>query len=111
MFYKHDYLKTSIIVLAVMVLALAALPSFAASMGSSPLPANQPLQQVRDFFTGTFAWTVSIVSLVVSGSMLAFGADFNGTAKTFLLLAIVLSFIVFANNFLSTMFAGAVIPL
>lgn len=110
MFHKQDPMKLSIIALAVVLFAVASFPSFASSTGSSPLPMNQPLQQLRDFFTGTFAWTVSIISLVVSGSMLAFGSDFNGYARTFLLLAVVISAIVFANNLLSTWFAGAVIP-
>lgn len=108
--HKHDYLKFSIIILAVILFSVAAFPVFASSTGSSPLPMNQPMQQIRDFFTGTFAWTVSIISLVVSGSMLAFGSDFNGTAKVFILLSVILSAVVFANNLMSTWFAGAVIP-
>jgi type IV secretory pathway VirB2 component (pilin) len=110
MTHKHDYLKDSIIILAVILMVMAAFPSFAGSVASSPLPASTPLQIMRDFFSGTFAWTVSIISMVVSGSMLAFGgADFGGAARSFLVLALVLSFVVFANNTYSTWFAGAVI--
>lgn len=106
---KHDF-KALMLVCGI-VLALSAFPSFAAGTSSSPLPMNNALQQIRDFFTGTFAWTVSIVSLVVSIGALAFGgAEFGGTARTFIWLAVILSAIVFANNLMSTWFAGAVIP-
>lgn len=106
--YKHDF-KALMLVFGI-ALALAAFPLFAAGTSSSPLPMNNALQQIRDFFTGTFAWTVSIVALVVSIGALAFGgADFGGTARNFIWLAVILSAIVFANNLMSTWFAGAVI--
>jgi type IV secretory pathway VirB2 component (pilin) len=111
MTHKHDYLKIAITVLAVIFFTLAALPSFAATTATTPLPMDQPLRTIREFFTGTFAWTVSLVSLVISLAMLAFGSDFNGTARTFLLAALILSAIVFANNLYTSLFSGAVIPL
>ena len=107
---KHKHDSKALILVCGIVLALAASASFAAGTSSSPLPMNNALQQIRDFFTGTFAWTVSIVSLVVSIGALAFGgAEFGGTARTFIWLAVILSAIVFANNLMSTWFAGAVI--
>ena len=96
-------------VLVFVVLAVFADVASAANQGSSILPMNQPLQQFRDFFTGTFAWTVSIIALVISGTTLAFGADISGWAKNLILLACVISMIVFANNLLSTAFSGALI--
>lgn len=81
----------------------------AANLGSSILPMQQPLQQVRDLVTGPFAWTVSIIALIIAGAMLAFGGDISGWAKTMILLAMALSMIVFANNLLTTWFSGALI--
>jgi type IV secretory pathway VirB2 component (pilin) len=108
---KHDYVKDLIIVLAVLCLAMSAFPSFAGSMAATPLPAATALRTLRDFFTGDFAFTVSIISLVVCSAMLAFGgADFGGGAKTFIWLAIILSFVTFAANLYTTWFSGAVIP-
>lgn len=110
MIQKRDYLKISIIVLAAICLLAAALPSFAGTMAATPLPAATALRTLREFFTGDFAFTVSIISLVVSAGMLAFGgADFGGGAKMFIWLAVILSFVTFAANLYTTWFAGAVI--
>lgn len=110
MINKHDYLKASIIVLAVFLLMAAAIPAFAATQATSPLPTANAFRQLRDFFTGEFAWTVSLISLVVSAGMLAFGgSDFGGVARVFIVIALVLSVVVFANNFYTSMFSGAVI--
>lgn len=110
MTHKHDHLKAWIIIVAVCFFAAAAFPAFAATQATSPLPSSTALRQLRDFFTGEFAWTVSIISLVVSASMLAFGgSEFGGAARTFIFLAIIISFVVFANNLYTSWFAGAVI--
>lgn len=109
--FSKSSLKIVVIFIVVLLLVTATFPSFAAGTSSSPLPINTPLQLIRDFFTGPFAWTVSIVSLVVSCGMLAFGgAEFGGTARTFIWLAVILSAIVMANNLMTSWFAGAVIP-
>lgn len=108
----HRFHKRSLRVLAIFLVCLllmTSFPSFAASVAASPLPMSNPLTQIRNFFTGEFAWTVSTISLVVSGSMLAFGSDFHGTARTFIVLAVVISAVVFANNLFTSWFSGAVI--
>lgn len=111
MTHKDEQLKFWITVVAVCFFLVAAFPSFAATQATSPLPSSTALKQLREFFTGEFAWTVSIISLVVSASVLAFGqSDFSGAGRTFIWLAIIISFIVFANNLYTSWFAGAVIP-
>lgn len=108
--FKGNFPLAALVTYLTITLLLFADAALAAGTASSPLPMNNALQQIRDFFTGTFAWTVSIVSLVASIGGLAFGgAEFGGTARTFIWLAIILSAIVFANNLMSTWFAGAVI--
>lgn len=107
---SRNYPATLFAVLVFLSFAVFVDPALASNTGSSALPMNQPLQQIRDFFTGTFAWTVSIIALVMAGAGLAFGNDLSGVARTLIFLSLVIAMIVFANNLLATMFAGAVIP-
>jgi type IV secretory pathway VirB2 component (pilin) len=108
--FKGNFPLAALVTYLTITLLLFVDTAVAAGMSSSPLPMNTALQTIRDFFTGTFAWTISIVSLVVSIGTLAFGgADFGGGARIFIFLAIILSAVVFANNLMSTWFAGAVI--
>lgn len=81
-----------------------------ANAGGSSLPGVQPLQQIRDFITGPFAYTLSVLSLVAAGAALAFGNEIGAFIRTLLYLACVISFIVFAVNFLNSLFSGALIP-
>lgn len=107
--FKNNYPGLLLTILLFVSFALFTDAVFAASVAQSPLPMSNPLTQIRNFFTGEFAWTVSTISLVVSGSMLAFGSDFHGAARTFIVLAVVISAVVFANNLFTSWFSGAVI--
>lgn len=109
--FKGNFPGAALTVLVFLSLAVFADAALAANTGSSILPAANPLQQIRDFFTGSFAWTVSLIAIVISGSVLAFGgSDLGGAAKSLIFLALILSMVVFANNWVSSMFSGALIP-
>jgi type IV secretory pathway VirB2 component (pilin) len=100
------------VVLSLLMLVVADAAFAASTSSTSVLPISAPLQVIRDFFTGAFAWTASIICIVVTGSTMAFhGAELSGFGKTMIFLACVLAIVVFANNFLSSAFSGAVIPL
>ena len=96
-------------------LSLALFAGFAsastASPGGSSVPGVSALQQIRDFVTGPYAYTASVLSFVAAGAGLLFGGnDMGAFVRTLLYLACVVSLIVFATNFMSTVFSGALIP-
>ncbi len=107
---KNNIPAVALGALLVMCLALFADTAFAAKVGTSTIPTLQALEQIRNFITGPFAYTISVLALVAAGSALAFGNDIGGFIRTLLYVACVISFIVMAVNFLGALFSGAVIP-
>jgi type IV secretory pathway VirB2 component (pilin) len=96
-----------------LALALAFLPDavLAATGGGSGLPWETPLQTLRDSITGPVAYTISLLGVVVAGAALVFGGEINDFVRRMIMLVLVISLIIFAANFLSTLFnTGAVIP-
>lgn len=75
-------------------------PAMAATQGGG-LPFDGWLTKIQNSITGPFAYTVSIVGLVAAGSMLIFGGDMNGFARTLVFIVLVLSFIIAAQNTIS----------
>jgi type IV secretory pathway VirB2 component (pilin) len=74
----------------------------AANTSGGGLPFDSWFTKIRTSITGPFAFTVSIVGLVVAGATLIFGGDMNGFMRTLIFLALVLSFVVAAQNTLSS---------
>ena len=92
------------------VLAIPDLAS-AATGGGSGLPWETPLETLRDSITGPVAYTISLLGVVVAGAALVFGGEINDFVRRMIMLVLVISLIIFAANFLSTLFnTGAVIP-
>jgi type IV secretory pathway VirB2 component (pilin) len=99
--------------LALLAYALLAIcdPAWAATGGGSGLPWETPLETLRDSITGPVAYTISLLGVVVAGAALVFGGEINDFVRRMIMLVLVISLIIFAANFLSTLFnTGAVIP-
>jgi type IV secretory pathway VirB2 component (pilin) len=99
--------------LGILVLAIVGLPDLAsaATGGGSGLPWETPLETLRDSITGPVAYTISLLGVVVAGAALVFGGEINDFVRRMIMLVLVISLIIFAANFLSTLFnTGAVIP-
>jgi len=108
-----------IVMLGLLVLACVIFASHVhASVGSGGgLPYEDGLTSLRSSVTGPVAFTLSIVGIVVAGSILIFGGDLSGFFKTLLFLILVISLLVGAQNTMSSFFgrgaeiAGLVAPL
>lgn len=93
--------------LLLVLVAVAALFSFdvLASVGTGGgLPYETPLTSIRNSVTGPIAFTFSIAGLVVVGATLIFGGDLNGFVRGLILVVLVISLLVAAQNILANLF-------
>jgi type IV secretion system protein TrbC len=83
---------------------------FASAGTGGQLPYESWLTNLRNSVTGSVAFTLSIVGIVIAGGVLIFGGDLNGFFRTLVFLVLVMAFLVGAQNMMSTFFGqGAVI--
>jgi type IV secretion system protein TrbC len=68
------------------------------------LPYESWLTDLRKSVTGPFAFTVSVVGIVIAGSMLIWGGELSGFFKTMVYIVLVMALIVGVNNVMSTFF-------
>lgn len=95
--------KTNLIALGTALLVLlTAHPAFAAATAGGGLPMDSWLTKISNSVTGPYAYTVSVIGIVVTGATLIFGGDMNGFMRAMIFLVLVLCFVVAAKNFLST---------
>jgi len=73
-------------------------PTFAAATAGGGLPFDGWLTKIQNSITGPFAFTVSVVSLVVAGASLIFGGDLSGFMKTAITIVLILSFVIAGQN-------------
>lgn len=93
--------KTFMALGAALIVLLSAHPAFASSAAGGGLPMDDWFTKIRSSITGPFAYSVAIVGLVGTGATLIFGGDMNGFLRAAIFMALVLSFVVAAQNFLS----------
>ncbi len=91
------------LVLFIAISLLLVLFSDAASAATAGggLPFDTWLTKIRSSVTGPLAFTIAIVGLVGAGATLIFGGDMNGFMRTLIFVALVLAFVVAAQNTLS----------
>ena len=98
-------------VLTVMVISLVLVSAPAlATTGGGSLPWDTWITRVLQSFTGPIALLFSVVGFIGAGVLLVGGADFNMFVKVLLGVCFGVSIIVGAQNIVSTLFGGAVIP-
>ncbi|MDZ5459292.1 TrbC/VirB2 family protein [Azohydromonas lata] len=108
--------KAALISMGVLLLlgGLLLMPQHAhAAVGAGGnLPWEDPFTQLRASVTGPVAFTVSIVGLIVAFSILIFGGELNAFFRTFILIVLVVSVLVAAQNVMANYFGrGAEIAL
>jgi type IV secretion system protein TrbC len=79
-----------------------------AATGGGGLPWETPLQTLSNSISGPVAYGLSLIGLVVSGSVLIFmGGELNHFARTVVQVVLVISFIIAGKNTMSTFGWGA----
>ncbi|GJL95512.1 MAG: conjugal transfer protein TrbC [Hyphococcus sp.] len=92
------------------VLLLLADNAQAAVGAGGALPYESWLVNLRNSVTGPVAFTLSIVGIVVAGGILIFGGELNAFFRTLIFIILVMALLVGANNIMTNLFQGAVIP-
>lgn len=95
----------------VAILILSADQAHAAVGAGGALPYETWLVNLRNSVTGPVAFTLSIVGIVVAGGILIFGGELNAFFRTLIFIVLVMALLVGANNVMSNLFQGAVIPM
>jgi len=99
----------SLVFVFVVVLVLLPSVAFAAKTAGS-LPWEKPLTTIQTSMTGTVAYTISLMGVVVAGATLVFGGEISDFVRRIIMLVLVISVLISATNILSTIFnAGAVL--
>lgn len=90
----------------VLVAALALMPGLAhaAAGAGGGMPWEGPLDQLRASVTGPVAFVVSLIGIVVAGSILIFGSDLNAFFRTMVLIVLIISVLIAAQNWLAGTF-------
>lgn len=84
--------------------------ALAAVGAGGALPYESWLVNLRNSVTGPVAFTLSIVGIVVAGGILIFGGELNAFFRTLIFIVLVMALLVGANNIMTNLFQGAVIP-
>ena len=87
------------------LMLLAASPAFATAT-TTLFGGQNPLQVFVNFMTGPFAYAVVILAVIAAGASLAYGGDFSGYSRRFLLVAAAGAIVVLADNVVSALFGG-----
>ena len=99
------------LIAVVAILILSADQAHAAVGAGGALPYETWLVNLRNSVTGPVAFTLSIVGIVVAGGILIFGGELNAFFRTLIFIVLVMALLVGANNVMSNLFQGAVIPM
>ena len=93
-------------------LFLLVLPEIALASvgGGGGLPYESWLVSLRNSVTGPVAFTLSIIGIVVAGGILIFGGELNAFFRTLIFIVLVMALLIGAQNIMTNLFAGAVIP-
>ena len=109
--FKHNILLyPTLLMFMFLALFLFANNALAAVGAGGALPYESWLVNLRNSVTGPVAFTLSIVGIVVAGGILIFGGELNAFFRTLIFIVLVMALLVGANNIMTNLFQGAVIP-
>lgn len=97
-------------IISCLCLLMLAESAFASVGGGGQLPYESWLVNLRNSVTGPVAFTLSIVGIVVAGGILIFGGELNAFFRTLIFIVLVMALLIGANNIMTNLFSGAVIP-
>jgi type IV secretion system protein VirB2 len=104
-FSSNEFRRFALLVLLFAVLFLVLSDHAFATEGTrGDLPYEQPLQKLRESFTGPVAFAVSLIGIVVTLGAFVMGFEMNAFGRALVGLTLVISLVVFANQFLSGFF-------
>jgi type IV secretion system protein VirB2 len=106
----NNFLFYALLILMFLGLLLFANNTLAAVGAGGALPYESWLVNLRNSVTGPVAFTLSIVGIVVAGGILIFGGELNAFFRTLIFIVLVMALLVGANNIMTNLFQGAVIP-
>ena len=94
-----------------LVLVLLTMPTPAHAMAYDNMPWEIPLQKIEASLTGPVALMVALIGIFATGATLIWGGEMNEFGRRGVLLALIVSVLVFASSLLSNAFgtAGALI--
>ena len=98
--------------LLIILLLLCTLPHlcWASTSDGGALPYEAWLTKLQSSVTGPVAFSISIIGLVVAGSVMIFGGDLNSFFRSMIFLVLVMALLVGAQNIMSSFFGhGALI--
>lgn len=85
-------------------LLLVVSPAMASEGTGGSLPYESWLTNLRNSVTGPVAFALSVIGIVVAGSMLIFGGEISGFFRTLIFLVLVMAMLVGAQNMMGTFF-------
>lgn len=101
----HSNLSMFCLFALVVVVSMTVSPdAMASSTSGAALPWEGPLAKLQASITGPVAFFASIVGLVGSMVALIWGGDMNGILRSLMVLVLIISVLVAAQNFLSVLF-------
>jgi type IV secretion system protein TrbC len=106
----NTFLFYALLILMFLGLLLFTNNTLAAVGAGGALPYETWLVNLRNSVTGPVAFTLSIVGIVVAGGILIFGGELNAFFRTLIFIVLVMALLVGANNIMTNLFQGAVIP-
>jgi len=109
MFMQNQRFSFVMITITLLLLIFTANSYAGVAGGGGSLPYEPWLMTLRNSVTGPVAFAVSIIGIVVAGSVLIFGGELNAFFRSMIFLVLVMSLLVGANNLFTTLFQGAVI--
>ncbi len=94
-----------VLLLFSLCICIALMPDAFAGPGTGgKLPYEDWLTSLRNSATGPVAYAFGIIGIVVAGGILIFGGDLNGFFRTMLVVVLVMSLLVTANNIMTDLF-------
>jgi len=109
-FAKRVSPRSSALVALLNVVFLTPRSAFGANTAGGIAEWETPLQKVVASIDGPVAFGISVIGIVVAGTMLIWGGEINEFSRKIIMLVMVLALVVTAVNLLSTLFGvGALV--
>jgi type IV secretion system protein TrbC len=101
---RDTLLRSGLIVLLLLTVFLVSQDAVASEGTGGSLPYEPWLTSLRNSVTGPVAFSLSIIGIVIAGSILIFGGELNAFFRTLVFLVLVMALLVGAQNMMSTFF-------